>query len=177
MCSTPNTGTVGKNEIKCGNETRHCSKDQECYATGEFAYGQWSDGCRVSCTCSTPNTGTVGQNEIRCGNPDDPEIRHCSEDQECYATGKFTHGEWSDGCRVSCECSTPGQGTVGKNEIKCGNETRHCSSVKECYATEKFAYGEWSDGCRIPGNLIIMSCKYCMNHNKINKKPTYCFLK
>ena len=109
--------------------------------------------------CSTPNTGTVGKNEIKCGN----ETRHCSKDQICYATGKFAYGEWSDGCRVSCECSTPGKGTVGKNEIKCGNETRHCSEDQECYATEKFAYGEWSDGCRIPGDLIIMTFKYCHN--------------
>ena len=69
---------------------------------------------------------------------------------------------------VTCECTTPNAGTVRKNEIKCGNETRHCSKVKECYATEKFAYGEWSDGCRIPGDLIIMSCKYCMIISSMN---------
>ena len=95
-CTTPNAGMVRKNEIKCGNETRHCSKGQECYATGKFAHGQWSDGCRVSCECSTPGKGTVGKNEIKCGN----ETRHCSKVKECYATEKFAYGEWSDGCRI-----------------------------------------------------------------------------
>ena len=147
--------------MKCTNgETRHCSSDQECYATEAFTYGEWSDGCRVSCKCSTPGEGTVGHNEMTC---DNKETRHCSEDEECYATEKFTYGEWSDGCRIFCECTdiAAGKPKDGNNQMKCSNgETRYCSSEKECYAPGKFTYGEWSDGCRIPGDWILRICKY-----------------
>ena len=51
---------------------------------------------------------------------------------------------------MSCTCSTPGEGTIDKNEFKCTNgETRHCSSDQECYAAEAFTYGEWGEGCRV----------------------------
>ena len=151
-CSTPGEGTVDKNEFICTNgQTGHCSSDQECYATEAFKYGEWDDGCRVSCECSTPGTGTEGKNEIKCSNG---ETRNCSSEEECYATEKFTYGEWSDGCRIPvCECTTPGAGTAGNNQMTCSNgETRYCSADKECYSTGTFTYGEWNDGCRIPGD-------------------------
>ena len=171
-CSTPGAGTVGKNELKCTNgETRHCSSDQECYATEAFTCGEWSDGCRIPiCNCTTPGAGklengklewnTAEKNEITCSNE---ETRHCSEDQECYATDEFTYGEWSDGCRIFCECTdiAAGKPKDGNNQMKCSNgETRYCSSEQECYAPGKFTYGKWSDGCRIPGDWILRICKY-----------------
>ena len=56
-----------------------------------------NDGECATCECSTPGTGTVGQNQIKCSTG---ETRYCSADQECYATDKFTYGEWNEGCRI-----------------------------------------------------------------------------
>ena len=52
-CSTPSAGTAEHNEIKCSNgETTYCKGNEECYATGEFNYGQWTSACRVPAVIS-----------------------------------------------------------------------------------------------------------------------------
>ena len=50
-CSYPQTGTVGKNEIKCYDfkdevEISYCAADEECYANEPFRSEYWEDGCR-----------------------------------------------------------------------------------------------------------------------------------
>ena len=73
-------------------------------------------------------------------------IRHPQGASYCYVTCFFSD---------TCTCSTPGAGTIGKNQMTCSNgETRTCSSDQECYATEAFGYGQLSDGCRIPGKIL-----------------------
>jgi len=49
----------------------------------------------VLCTCTTPNAGTAGHNQYTCN---DGSAAWCAADQECYATGSFTWGDWKSGC-------------------------------------------------------------------------------
>ena len=53
---------------------------------------------------------------------------------------------------LSCQCSTPGQGTAGKNAYKCGDGTSaSCAATEECYATQPFPKEATCLGCRKPG--------------------------
>ena len=53
---------------------------------------------------------------------------------------------------LSCQCSTPGQGTAGKNAYKCGDGTAaFCAATEECYATQLFPKEATCLGCRKPG--------------------------
>jgi len=84
-CDTPNTGTEGHNTFTCTDGTKNdCDSHMECYATGNFAYGDWSAGCRVPrCECTTPQNGTAGHNDYACT---DSTIGSCASDEECFTT-------------------------------------------------------------------------------------------
>ena len=52
---------------------------------------------------------------------------------------------------ITCKCSTPGSGTVGKNQYKCTDGvTSYCARTQECYARTPFPKGKWFKGCRTP---------------------------
>jgi len=106
--------------------------------------------------------GTWSEADAKCASVGG---RLCTEDELTNGCADQT-GCWYDQRLVwtsasnsdTCTCSTPGEGTVGKNELQCTNgETRHCASDQECYATEAFNYGEWSDGCRIRDYVIELN--------------------
>merc|ERR1711994_512031 len=150
-CSTPGEGTVDKNEFQCTNgETSHCGSDQECYATEEFIYGEWSDGCRypqATCTCTTPGEGTVGQNEFQCTNG---ETRHCASDQECYATEELTFGKWSDGCRV------PPEEEILFERHSCGEQVKNLGEFQSAHDCALVVAGD----AECTQNLFMWSSSY-----------------
>merc|ERR1712228_576754 len=105
--------------------------------------------------------GTWSQAEAKCKSVGG---RLCTVEELGYGCADQT-GCWYDQRLVwtsasnsdTCTCTTPGEGTVDKNELQCTNgETRHCAWDQECYATEAFTYGKWSDGCRIPPEEEIL---------------------
>ena len=63
-CSTPSAGTAEHNEFTCTNgESAYCQADEECYATGEFNYGQLSSACRKP--AGTSNESVDGCQNMR----------------------------------------------------------------------------------------------------------------
>ena len=58
----------------------------------------------VKCTCATPGTGTAGNNGYTCSDGMDG---FCGADEECYETGEFVKGQWSDGCRAGIILTKP----------------------------------------------------------------------
>jgi len=114
-CKSPNSGTAGHNEYRCGpgeggggswGSTGYCASDQVCYAENGFAEGDWGAGCAApTCTCVTPSAGTAGHNQYKCN---DKTSAYCASDQVCYATGSFAKGNWDMGCQVTCNCDKAG---------------------------------------------------------------------
>jgi len=154
-CKTPKAGTSGKNEYTCTDgSSGACDSNQECYATGTFTKGSWSNGCRTppstKCSCKTPGKGTSGKNKYTCT---DGSSGYCSSNQECYKTSSVLKSSKSSLCRKPrCTCKTPKKGTAGKNGFECTDGFNGwCAGNEECYKTSSFTKGSWSQGCRKPG--------------------------
>lgn len=53
--------------------------------------------------------------------------------------------------QVTCTCTTPNQGTEGKNGYQCNDSTSGwCANTEPCSATTSFPKGDWSKGCGPP---------------------------
>jgi len=203
QCSTPGQGTAGKNAYKCGDGTSaSCAATEECYATQPFPKEATCKGCRkpgekdpcastqpplpqpetttapqtttapkeVTCQCRTPGQGTVNKNGFDCT---DGTKSWCEANEECYSTS-FPKEQHSMGCRapsVTCQCRTPGQGTVNKNGFDCTDGTKSwCEANEECYSTS-FPKEQHSMGCRAhEPSLKYIGCFEDHRKRQVEKK-------
>ena len=95
-----------------------------------------------SCTCDTPGAGTSGDNWYSCS---DGTTGYCGDDQQCFAIGNFTQGQWADGCQVPTEYYTNPNSTYNTAApwTLCAAEGSTCKcSGTVLYGSAAFATGE-----------------------------------
>jgi len=68
---------------------------------------------------------------------------------------------------VACHCTTPGQGTSGKNKYECNNgNSGYCASNQVCYADGNFNYGDWGAACALPTCKCVTPNAGTAGHNQ-----------
>ena len=95
-----------------------------------------------SCTCDTPGAGTSGDSGYSCS---DGTTGYCGDNQQCFAIGNFTQGQWADGCQVPTEYYTNPNSTYNTAApwTLCAAEGSTCKcSGTVLYGSAAFATGE-----------------------------------
>lgn len=101
------------------------------------------------CACVTPNSGSQGRNKFVCS---DGTTGFCAHTETCIANSTFNKSQVSSfGCQdAMCKCTTPNEGTSGKNHFTCSDGTAsYCGQFQRCVATSSFARS----------NASVVACK------------------